>query len=185
MSFVKPQINKGVEKLFQQYGKRKILKSKQILIHQGQISQEIFLLKKGLLRYFYSSEEGKEITRVFLRSPDVPLVHRFTSKDYEMIESLYSVETIGKCEVLSMSFDLFERYVKGSLEGAQFYIAKLEEIYLKREISLNEQQTDLAKNNYLKLKEYLGDDLSLVNSKTMATYLNISAESLSRLKKTP
>lgn len=183
MLFKKTAIPQELISLFLEKGTERNYAPKEILIKEGEPTPYGFYLKKGALRYSCVSQEGKEITRIILMAPDLPLAFHFDNKQFNQTPSFYSVETLNETVLQIIPWTEISTLLKKNVDVALFFLHKWEEIYFYREKSLQDHQMKEATERYLEFLLDYQDILPSLNNKIIATYLNISPESLSRLKK--
>lgn len=182
MKIPKVSIPPVVLELFKKEGIIKKLKNKDHLVREGEIADGCYLLEQGVLRYYFCTEEGQEITRVFIKQVDIPLAYRFFSNELKSTGSFYSIQSLGESTIKSVPWKSLMNLVEQNHDAALFFLRKNEEIYFYRERSLR-RNTKMAPENYQEFLEDYADVLPNISSRIISSYLNISPESLSRLKK--
>ncbi|WP_366186926.1 Crp/Fnr family transcriptional regulator [Flavobacterium ovatum] len=154
-------------------------KKKEILLSQGQISKYSYFVNKGCLRIFFINGEEKDITRyiAFENQFATALVSFITKEPAEE-----NIQAIENCELLSISHEDFRQLLLEVPKWKDFYNIYLEKAYvnnLKRLMSFTALD---AKERYSQLFQINPNIVRRLPNKIVASYLNISQETLSRVK---
>ncbi|KUJ61451.1 cyclic nucleotide-binding protein [Flavobacteriaceae bacterium CRH] len=159
----------------------KLLKYKKndLLLSQGETSQQSFFVGKGCLRIFFINEEGKDVTRYIafenqLATALVSFITNSPSQEY--------IQVIEKSEVLSISHDDFNYLMKIIPQWREFYCVYLEKAYVNNTNRLMSFTTMDALERYNQLLKVNPTIVKRLPNKIVASYINISQETLSRLK---
>lgn len=159
--------------------KRLELKSGDLLLRQSTISREIYFLESGLVRGFYDLD-GNEITSWFAyEGLWFASLHSFI----EEVPSLENIEALEDSKLYSLKrknlYQLYQEFpefnVLGRMIAEQYYIE-----VSKRALIL---QTQSAHTRYSTLIAKRPQLLQRVPLKYIASYLGISQETLSRVRK--
>lgn len=155
------------------------LKKNEIVLNEGQTSQGTYFVEKGCLRIFYITEEGQESTRYFAFENQfaTALVSFITTSPSN--EYLQAVET---SEVYFITHKDFYHLLEVVPQWEKFYRIYLENAYVNNTQRLMSMLTQDALKKY---KQLLNENPLMVkrlSNKMVASYLNISQETLSRLK---
>lgn len=156
---------------------RKVYK-KQILIERNMPCNQLFFVNSGLLRAYYTNQNGKEITRM------VAWENRFLTnitsfKNYG--DNNETIECIQDGEILSINREDFN-ILLSSLNLKGMYADILEEynaMHIKRFEALN---TSDAHHKIMHLKKEFPNLIRLLNDQLLASFLGISREYLVRNK---
>ena len=154
-------------------------KKNDLLLSQGQTSQYTYFVGKGCLRIYFINEEGKDVTRyiAFENQLSTALVSFITG-----LPSTEYIQVIEKSELLRISHEDFKNLTKSIPQWQEFYCKYLEKAYVNNANRLMSFTTMNALERYnLLLKINPGIVKGLPN-KIVASYINISQETLSRLK---
>jgi len=148
------------------------------LFKQGELCRHLFYIKKGLVRIYYYSDKGKEITLWF--SVEDTLV--------TAIDSFYlNKPTRDYCEVLedlvvyTITHAQLEKLLNNK-KGAQtaFYI--MYEVTLKMANLMESIRFHTAEERYISLISNYPAILQRVSLGHIASYLGITQETLSRIR---
>jgi CRP-like cAMP-binding protein len=160
--------------------KTKLLVKNKFLIMEGNISDEIVMIKKGILRSFYINSNGEEITNCI--AFDGELMSAFSSfitqhPTDENIQALCDTELL----VLKKS-DLETLYESSSAwQKTGRLLIELQYVELEKRIASFQKQT--AKQRYETLLKNHSNYIKFIPLKYLASYLGITQRHLSRLRK--
>ncbi|MEM9887810.1 MAG: Crp/Fnr family transcriptional regulator [Bacteroidota bacterium] len=149
-------------------------------VKEGQYAQRIGFLKKGIVRAFFLSEDGKEYTKQFFVAPAlVGAYSALLSKRPNQIAQ----QALTDCEILVANFsdieklyDTFHDLERLGRKIAEFYFLEKEE----KEIEMALLDAD---KRYLILREKFPTIESIVPQYHIASYLGISPTQLSRVRR--
>lgn len=153
---------------------------KHTLIHRANDPFDYTLfLGKGLIRSFYLTPEGKEITYFFFKE------NQFVC-DFEsfLLQSpgKYFFETLENCEFLKISYNDIQKQYGQSMKFQKLGKIIAEQSYLSVEKRL---RMFMTQDLLLKYQTMLKDDPVLIEripQYHLASYLGVSPEALSRIK---
>lgn len=150
------------------------------LANIGEIPNEIYILKKGIIRSCFIDEKGKE----YIRHIFTPI--RATGALGAMIlnkPSRLSYDCLSDCEVYALNFKKFKELSKRDHAIANLYAAVLEYVFLTLESKVFDLSVLNATERYIKLKKEIPDIDNLIPQYHIASYLNITPVQLSRIRK--
>lgn len=150
-----------------------------VLLRQGRICEHIYFLTKGVCRYFHTSAEGKETNVWFsLEGDALASLSSFTRQ----LPSQQSIQLMEDSEMFAIQRSDFEQMLAKFVEFRQMYSSFLEEEIMKMEERIYELQFLPAKERYARLLEKYPSLPQRVNLGHIASYLNITQETLSRIR---
>lgn len=161
------------------YFKTLKLKKNELLVTHGQSSQRTFFVGKGCLRIFFINENGQDATRYFA------FENQFATALVSFITGAPSEEFIQAAEhteLLYITHDNFYFLLDKIPQWEKFYRHYLENAYIN---NTNRLQSFLIQDATEKYRQLLDENPIIVRrlpNKMVASYLNISQETLSRLK---
>lgn len=163
---------------FQDSFVEKEIASKTVLLHEGEISNNIYLIKKGCLREWFN-KEGKDITfQFFFEGQPVASIDSFMNQE----PSLFTIESIEPTTILSIKKVDFEKLMTTYPEfknGFQDYIFQRFRIYGQLFLS---RIKDTPQERYMDLIKNHPEILKRVPQHYIASFLGITPISLSRIR---
>ena len=151
----------------------------ELLVIQGQTSQRTFFVGAGCLRIFFITEAGQEATRY------IAFENHFATALSSFISGEPSSEFIQALETSSLlyiSHKDFHFLLETIPVWGRFYQHYLENAYVKNTNRLLSFLTLNANERYKYLMANNPEIIQRLSNKVVASYLNISQETLSRLK---
>lgn len=162
------------------YFEEENVKKNTLLIHQGNISNQLYFLSDGIGRSYYLKEDGKEVTQWFFSGGKfMASLNSF----FQQTPSLYFLETLEDCKIYSITKPdldmLFAKYHKMEQLGRLVSIEMLTKVVNK----LNAIQFQTARERYDYMLTEFPDIVHQVALGHIASYLGMSQETLSRIRK--
>ncbi|TYB74283.1 Crp/Fnr family transcriptional regulator [Bizionia myxarmorum] len=157
-----------------------IKKSKNdILLATGKISQVSYFVKKGCLRLFFIDDNGKDVTRyiAFENQFATALVSFITNEPAQE-----TIQVIEDSELLYITHDDFRHLMKIIPKWKDFYSIYLEKAYVNNSKRLMSFTILNASERYNQLFKINPNIVKRLPNKIVASYINISQETLSRIK---
>ena len=149
-------------------------------VKAGRISREIAFVKKGLFRYYYTSEDGQEYTKGFFDQ------HSVLSAYDAIIEekaSYYTIEALEASVIEVVDYDKFLKLFEEHPAWNQFLIAMLKKGYVVKVRREREFLLMDAEQRYLMFLQRYPHLENRIKQHIIASYLGIAPESLSRIRK--
>lgn len=155
-------------------------KKGEILMSEGEICHHTFFVEKGLLRMYSIDKNGKE--HIIQFAPEKWIVSDRSSL-YFNEKTKYYIDAIEDSEVILLQNDFFQE-----LKNKFPYSSKNNEILLQKHIRnlqsrVNSLLAESAEERYLNFIKMYPDLLLRVPQWMVASYLGITPESLSRVRK--
>ncbi|TVZ55716.1 CRP-like cAMP-binding protein [Lutibacter sp. Hel_I_33_5] len=154
--------------------------NKEILAEAGKIPKELFILKRGVVRSYYTDSNGKE----YIRSLFNPICA--TGALGALVQdkpSALSYDCLTECELYIVNFKDLKKLIRNDKEIANMYANVLERIFILLEAKIYELSVLDGTQRYLKLKKEIPTIEKLIPQYHIASYLNISAVQLSRIRR--
>ncbi len=151
----------------------------EILIQQGQIGQRTFFVGKGCLRIFFNNEQGQDTTRY------IALENNFATSLVSFITgepSQECIQAVENSDLLYITQQDFYHLLEIIPSWDKFYRIYLEKAYVNNTNRLMSFVTMDARERYQLLLQQNPAIVMRLPNKLVASYLNISQETLSRLK---
>lgn len=151
----------------------------ELLIAHGQTQQKTFFVLKGCVRIFFIDDAGQDATRYFAFENQfaTALVSFITTQPTEEI-----IQAVEASELLCITQKDFYRLLEQIPAWEKFYRSYLEKAYVNNTNRLMSLLTMDALSRYRLLLERSPVVVQRLPNKLVASYLNISQETLSRLK---
>ncbi|MEZ5172361.1 MAG: Crp/Fnr family transcriptional regulator [Bacteroidia bacterium] len=157
----------------------KVIGKTETILHQGSIEKYIYIILSGAVRAVYRCENEEFTIRFGYRNSVITSINSLLSGE----PSNFSIETIRKTELITISKTEFFDAVKQSAEFRKLYVAMLEELIIQqmeREIDL---LTTSPLERYRRVIKRSPELFRQIPLKYIASYLRMSPETLSRLRK--
>lgn len=141
---------------------------------------EIYIIFSGLARSYYLDKDGNDITKYFMKENDFCIGESLFSKN----RSIQGFEALENIKALRFNADQLKTLLLQDENLTQLYIEYLEKnlIYkMQREYGF---QIMSATERYIDFKKEHKEIEKRVNQSYIASYLGITPESLSRIKRT-
>lgn len=175
---VSPFDTKNVERIIAAFHPR-VVKKNQVLLSAGEVCNEFYFVNKGCLRTYFITKQGHEKTRYIILDPSIGTA--FTSFISQKPSFEY-VDAIEKTELLVIKHTDFYRLTKEIPQWKDFYIKILEMAYSFQNTKIETLVTLTAKQRYDLLYKENPKLVNRLSNKMLASYLDITQETLSRLK---
>lgn len=161
------------------YEVKKVQKN-QFLLQYGEICRYIYFVEKGLLKMYSIDKNGKE--HIIQFAPESWLTSDRSSL-YFNEKSIYYIEAVEDSEVLLLHPDFINKLIgefPNSLEKSDILLQKHIKSLQDR---INSLLGETAEERYMKFIKMYPDLLLRVPQWMIASYLGITPESLSRVRK--
>lgn len=151
-----------------------------ILLKEGSMCKKVYFVEKGTLRFYYINDEGLDITHWFL------LENQFITEVTSFLEktgSEYYLEVLEDCTLYSFTYETYSKINSIFPEAHQLFSSVLIKLLLEFGEKIKDLQFRNAKTRYDNLLAKHPDILQRVALKHIASYLGITQQSLSRIRK--
>lgn len=180
--FLKSKFNVSSEtfQILRNLSTRKNLKAGECTIKQGGLSSKLYFLTSGLMRSIRVSETGKEYTKNIYSPISFvgPLSSILTKKP-----SFLTYEALTDCKVYEIDFKEFFELTTTLIEFSNLYNRVLEYLFIIYERKQFESISLNATQRYQLLKMRIPNIDEQIAQYQIASYLNITAVQLSRIRK--
>lgn len=174
-----PVPQEGFERL-QQSAEFITLKANTSLIETNTRSRYIYLVKNGLLRARFITEEGKEFSKEFYWEGDIIFGMRSLLDNKPLPYSVRSEET---CELVQIPVQIYQQLVEDFSSWKNYHIHQLERHLLYKEIKEELLLLHSNEQKVLKVYQLFPALVNRVPATLIASYLGLTPVSLSRIKK--
>jgi CRP-like cAMP-binding protein len=161
------------------YFKLRTVKKNTVLLSEGEICKAFYFVHSGCIRTYYITKQGHEKTRyVAFENSIATSISSFISQQ----PSFEFVDALENSELYAISHKDFFQLVADVPQWEKFYRTLLEMAYLYQNKKIENLVTLSAKQRYDKLMTETPIYIQRLSNKILASYLDITQETLSRLK---
>jgi len=150
------------------------------VFRQADSDRNLYFIQTGLLKAYYTSDEGKEFIKSFLLPND--LIGSLTAA-YSEAECSFSLVCLERTTLLKISFEVLLDYSKREPEIANNMIELLLRFAMKKEKREFEFLCLSAEKRYANIAASSPTILEKITQNDLARYLGITPVGLSRIKK--
>jgi len=150
-----------------------------ILLQSPKISEHAYFLEKGFAMA-YSFEEGRKITEAFWRSGQIMMS---SNSFFEQVPAMEYIQLMEKSDLLCISYGGMQRMFEQYPEANAIYRIIMNRHYAHSRGRVHDLQYLSAWQRLEKLLNTFPDIEQLVPQDCIASYLGITPQSLSRLKR--
>lgn len=168
------------EELFKTYLKPKKLRKRQFLLQEGDVCQYSAFVEKGMLRSYSVDEKGTE--KILQFAPE----GWWTADLYSLITgepSTLNIDALEDTEVVLISKASVEEVRVKIPKFLQFSFLQMQNAYVALQRRLFDMVNLSTEEKYTKLVNTYPDIVQRVPQHMIASYLGLTAETLSRVRK--
>jgi len=149
------------------------------ILSQGETCNKLYFVNEGCIRTFYVTGQGHQKTRfVAFEGMVATSLSSFISQQ----PSFEFIDTLESSELLYINRSDFYMLTSKIPEWAQFYQTLLEFAYICQNKKIEELVTLSAGERYANLMREHPGYIQRLSNKILASYLDVTQETLSRLK---
>jgi CRP/FNR family transcriptional regulator, anaerobic regulatory protein len=155
---------------------------KQHLLEEKQVNRYLYLMKKGVVRSYVTDAEGKDYSKAFFYAKTQDFVASFTSFKFQK-PSNHFLEAIVDCEVWTWHHSYIHQKLVNDFRFYRFFRYCTDALFIRwedREISMLRSTPE---ERYIQFKKENPDLTHAIPLRHIATYLGITPETLSRIRK--
>ncbi|OUR95628.1 hypothetical protein A9Q84_14080 [Halobacteriovorax marinus] len=160
--------------------KTRSIKKNHVLLEQGSKSINFYFITKGLVRFYYSTPEGKEFNKSFHHEND--FVGSLLTMKRDM-PSTFSIQALEDCELIVINYKEFNTLYDEHRCWDRIGRIMAEELAIRKELREKEFLLDSAEARYESFKAEFPDLQNRINLGHIASYLGITQVQLSRIRK--
>ena len=170
--------NNLFETIIDKFNPAKIAR-KELLLEAGKTADKIFFLHEGFVRFYHTKQDGTDVTSDFYFAPG--FITSFTSF-IQRKSSIVNIQAMVKMDLLFINYnDLMNLYDKEhKVERLGRMIA--EQVFITSEKHLLSFLNDSPQDRYLWILKEYPEYVKNIPLHYLASYLGITAESLSRIR---
>lgn len=158
--------------------KRKCIKA-ELLQQAGNITRTLYFIEKGLIRLFYHTHSGKDVTYGFYNEGDFVTV---PESFYTQTASKYNIEILEDGLVYSITYSDLNRILTDFPQMQQLENKTLQGFLLKAGERIVALQFQTARQRYDTMMEKQPGIIMRAPLGTIASYLGMTQETLSRIR---
>jgi len=158
----------------------KKIRKKQYLLQEGEVCKYMSFVVKGLLRSYNVDEKGDEHMHMFAwEGWWISDMSSFFSGD----KAVFNIDAIENAELLTITRTDFEEMTLKVPVMDRYFRILFQNSLVTKERRLLSSITDAAEEKYIRLTEYSPEIIQRIPQNLVASYLGITPETLSRIKK--
>lgn len=165
------------QQMAEQFGIPQRFAKKDFIFQQGQTCRYLYVIQTGVLKGFYSDEDGKDFIKSFLFSGDVIA----SMAALQGGKASFNLQVLQPCEVIRVAYEDIERQAAQDLASANHMIKILMAFAMKKEQREYELLCLSAQQRYQALLARKPDIYDFVTQGDIAKYLGITPVALSRI----
>lgn len=160
---------------------KKSLAKYHMLHREGSICNHLFIVEKGVVRSFYY-KDGKDITAHFeIENGLITAIDSFIQRK----SSRYNIELLEDSEIGFIAYEDIENLIIEKPHYEKYRRLQIEQNYIELAERIENLVFNTAKERYAKLISTHPSLLQRVNLNHIASFLGITQETLSRIRKAP
>ena len=154
-------------------------KKNEIIFAQGEVCQQIYVIRSGLVKLSYLTLQGKEAIKSFISEDELfgSLYSQLTGGG-----STFSAVALEDLDVEVLDYSLLQKLIERSPDLQKMLMHFFQQLALKKEIREYEFLCLSAKQRYDKLCTESPALVKRIKQRDLALYLGITPIALSRLK---
>jgi CRP-like cAMP-binding protein len=157
-----------------------VIKKKKHLLVSGQVCNDLYFITKGCLRSFYVDAKGVEhIFQIRMDNSWISDLESFFSKK----SSRYNIEAFEDSHLLRISHDRLEQLLNEIPALERYFRILFQKAYINALNRLNATMWETALDRYHEMLEENPEIFQRVPLVYIASYLGITPESLSRIRR--
>jgi CRP-like cAMP-binding protein len=157
-------------------------RKKAFLLEEGQINRHLYMIKEGIIRSFVTDKEGKDYTKSFFYGKSQDFVASFPSFKFQ-VPSKHYLETITDTEVWAWHYSYIFDKLANDFRFHRFFRYCTDILYIRFEEKEITMLRTTPEERYILFKKEHPDLINTIPLYYIATYLGITAETLSRIRK--
>lgn len=158
----------------------KKLRKRQYLLQEGDVCKAVAFVEKGSLRLYYVNEDGSECVVAFaLEGAFITDLYSFYTNE----PSIYSIDAIEDSELVLITKSASEELRKLSPKYQEFIFHETSAAYIELQKRITSTISLSLEERYKELTTLYPDIIQRVPQHMIASYMGLTAETLSRVRK--
>lgn len=152
----------------------------QVVFRQGDLSRDVYILQRGLLKLFYVTHDGKEWIKSFIADTGV-----FGSRRSQIGDgsSAFTAACLEPCEVLVLGYDRFRAAMAQDVDLLQLFLEMSEIMALRKEVREHDLLCLSAEARYRRFIAGQGNLAARLMQVDIARFLGVTPVALSRIRR--
>lgn len=160
--------------------KKRTLRKKQYLLQAGDVSRQECFVNKGCLRTYLVDDDGQEhIVQFAVEEWWTGDMHSFITGQ----PSLYHIDALEDCELLLIEKQAWEKMFADIPKFERFFRMLLQNAFISMQRRIAENMSLSAEERYMNFLQKYAHFEQRLPQRQIASYLGITPESLSRIRK--
>jgi CRP-like cAMP-binding protein len=158
----------------------KKVRKRQYILNAGDVCQYITFVEKGLLRSFTVDDDGNEhVVQFAIEGWWISDVGSFVNEK----DALYNIEALEDCELLHLSRQSMDELLTSLPIMERFFRVLMQNNIIALQRRVVAYMSLSAEEKYLRLMEVAPDIMTRASQQHIASYLSLTPETLSRVRK--
>jgi CRP-like cAMP-binding protein len=158
----------------------KKVRKRQFILNAGDVCEYIVFVERGLLRSFADDKEGGEHVMQFACEGGwISDMGSFLTRE----DSKYNIEALEESELFLMTKQGMDQVMDSVPQMQRYFLTLMEKNIIALQRRINVVQSMSAEETYLALMEVNPDLINRAPQQYIASYLGITPETLSRVRK--
>ena len=157
------------------------------ILHQGDVCKELYFINSGLARGYIIDESGKDFTwSIFFNDSNALMTNLFVTEYNSFLHhspSAFHIEALDNCELVAISYKNLQLAYEKLPSADRFGRLMAESAYTYMHNKVVERQITTAKERFENFIQQTPHLLDKVPQYYIATFLGMTPQHLSRLKK--
>jgi len=158
----------------------KKVRKRQFILNAGDVCEYIVFVERGLLRSFADDKEGGEHVMQFAcEGAWISDMSSFLTRQ----DSKYNIEALEESELFLMTKQAMDQVMDSVPQMQRYFLMLMEKHIIALQRRINVVQSMSAEETYLALMDVNPDLINRAPQQYIASYLGITPETLSRVRK--
>lgn len=158
-----------------------VIKKGEFFIRAGDVPEHMGFNLDGLFRLYYLDEDGNDFTKAFSETGRFLISY---SAIVQKRPSYFSIEALQDSKILKFNYEAFDQMIQSDIRWYPFTYKLLETVYIMKELREKSFLLEDAAKRYQEFKERYADVEDQIKLYHVASFLGITPEALSRIRKT-